>query len=170
MHYHIHGALMSTRRNSSWTIQVGIWHHRTDDDVMKWKHFQCYWPLVGEIRWSPVGFPLQRPITQLWNFLSSQPNQTVELTVEGPVIWDAMKLMWRRRNVQRNFVDRNGRHFADGVFKYIFPSDHFESQSNFIEICSVSSNQQWSSIWSGDVLIGVNRQQCISWTNADKIS
>ena len=24
------------------------------DDVIKWKHFPCYWPFVWEIHWSPV--------------------------------------------------------------------------------------------------------------------
>ena len=32
----------------------GFLHH---DDVMKWKHFQCYWPFVWGIHWSPVNSP-----------------------------------------------------------------------------------------------------------------
>ena len=27
------------------------------DDVIKWKHFLCYWPFVRGIRWSPVNSP-----------------------------------------------------------------------------------------------------------------
>ena len=27
------------------------------DDVIKWKHFPCYWPFVREIHRSPVNFP-----------------------------------------------------------------------------------------------------------------
>ena len=36
--------------------------HDTDDDVIKWKHFQRYWPFVSP----PVtsGFPSQRPVTR----------------------------------------------------------------------------------------------------------
>ena len=32
----------------------------THDDVIKWKHFPRYWPLVRGIHWSSV--PLQRPV------------------------------------------------------------------------------------------------------------
>ena len=34
-----------------------IWTSFCHDDVIKWKHFPCYWPLCGE-------FPAQRPVTQ----------------------------------------------------------------------------------------------------------
>ena len=37
--------------------------------------------------------------TELWCFLRWEPEQTVKHTVELSVIWDAMKSMWRRRNV-----------------------------------------------------------------------
>ena len=44
-------------------------------------------PVIGE-------FPLQRPVTQSFDvFLSSPPEQTVEPTVETPVIWDAIALI-----------------------------------------------------------------------------
>ena len=29
-------------------------HH---DDIIKWKHFPCYWPFVQGIHWSPVNSP-----------------------------------------------------------------------------------------------------------------
>ena len=36
------------------------------DDVIKWKHFPCYWPSVRGIHRSPVTgeFPSQRPVTR----------------------------------------------------------------------------------------------------------
>ena len=34
------------------------------DDIIKWKHFPCYWPFVWEIHRSPVNSPAQRPVTQ----------------------------------------------------------------------------------------------------------
>ena len=42
----------------------------------------------------PGEFPSQRPVTQSsWCFLWSVPEQTVEQTIETPVIWDAMVLI-----------------------------------------------------------------------------
>ena len=32
------------------------------DDVIRWKHFPCYWHFVRGIHWSPGGFPSQRPV------------------------------------------------------------------------------------------------------------
>ena len=32
-------------------------HNILHDDVIKWKHFPCYWPLVRGIHWSPVNSP-----------------------------------------------------------------------------------------------------------------
>ena len=33
------------------------------DDVIKWKHFPCYWLFVRRIHWSPMNSP-QRPLTR----------------------------------------------------------------------------------------------------------
>ena len=42
-----------------WTL---LWH----DDIIKWKHFPCYWPFVCGIHQSCITgeFPSQRPVTQ----------------------------------------------------------------------------------------------------------
>ena len=32
----------------------------THDDIIKWKHFLCYWPFVWGIHWSPVNSPHKR--------------------------------------------------------------------------------------------------------------
>ena len=31
--------------------------HEIHDDVIKWKHFPCYWPFMWGIHWSPVNSP-----------------------------------------------------------------------------------------------------------------
>ena len=38
--------------------------HYGHDDVIKWKHFPCYWPFVRGIHWSPVNCPSQRVVTR----------------------------------------------------------------------------------------------------------
>ena len=45
-------------------------------------------PVTGE-------FPSQRPVTRSFDFLCSSPEQTVEQTIETPVIWDAISLIMR---------------------------------------------------------------------------
>ena len=48
------------------------------DDVMKWNHFPRYWPFVGEFtgpRWIPLTTASD---AELWCFLWSGPEQTVE--------------------------------------------------------------------------------------------
>ena len=34
-----------------------LYIRKTHDDVIKWKHFPCYWPFVGGIHRSPVNSP-----------------------------------------------------------------------------------------------------------------
>ena len=66
-------------------------HHR--DDVIKWKHFPSYWPFVGDFTghwWIPSA---KASGAELWYFLWSAPDQTVEQTIETPVIWDAIALI-----------------------------------------------------------------------------
>ena len=43
------------------------------DDVIKWKHFPCYWPFVRWIHWSPVNSPHKASDVELWCFLWSAP-------------------------------------------------------------------------------------------------
>ena len=42
----------NTALSRSWSL-YRVWH----DDVIKWKHFPCYWPFVRGIHWSPVNSP-----------------------------------------------------------------------------------------------------------------
>ena len=61
------------------------------DDVIKWKHFPRYWLTVREIdRWIPLTMASH---AELWCFLWSAPEQTIEQTIEPLVIWDAIELI-----------------------------------------------------------------------------
>ena len=44
-------------------------------DVIKWKHFPCYWPSVRGVHWSLVK---RASDAELWCFLWSAPEQTIE--------------------------------------------------------------------------------------------
>ena len=52
------------------------------DDVIKWKHFLRNWPFD---QWIPR---TKASDTELWCILWSAPEQTVEWTIETPVIWE----------------------------------------------------------------------------------
>ena len=68
------------------------------DDVIKWKHFLCYRPLVRGIHRSPV-VPLTKASDEaLWCFLWSAPEQTVVQTIQTLVIWAAIARLWRHCN------------------------------------------------------------------------
>ena len=66
--------------------------HNCHDDVIKWKHFPHYWLFVREstgLHWSPVDF---LTVTQYFDVFLSAPEQTIEQTIETPMIWDAIDL------------------------------------------------------------------------------
>ena len=78
---------------SSWASSFCIIPHRKvlqHDDVIKWKHFQRYWSFVRGINRSPVDSPHKGQWRRALTFSWCAPEQTVELTIEMPVIWDAM--------------------------------------------------------------------------------
>ena len=57
-----------------WAANQWCVHH---DDVIKWKHFPCYWSFVGDFtghRWIPL---TKASDAELWSFLWSAP-ETVE--------------------------------------------------------------------------------------------
>ena len=65
--------------------------HCIHDDVIKWKHFLCYWPFVRGIhRWIPR---TKVSDAELWYFLRSAPEQTIEQTIVRLVISDAIALI-----------------------------------------------------------------------------
>ena len=75
--------------------QVMTWYRASaDDDVIKWKHFPRYWSFVRGIHRSPVNSPHKGQWRgALMFFLWSASEQTVEQTIETPVIWDAIALI-----------------------------------------------------------------------------
>ena len=80
-----------SKRYVSWRLEATRLH----DDVIKWKHFPRCWPFVWGIHWSPVNSPHkgQWHDEELWSFLWSAHELTVQQTVETPVIWDAIALI-----------------------------------------------------------------------------
>ena len=75
-----------------WRIQYfGSCH----DDVIQWKHVPCNWLFVREstgLWWIPL---TKASDAELWCFLWSVPEQTVEQTIGTPVIWDAITLIMK---------------------------------------------------------------------------
>ena len=63
------------------------------DDVNKWKPFPRYWPFVMGIHRSSVNSLTKASDTELRCFLCCAPEQTVEQTIDTPVIWDAIALI-----------------------------------------------------------------------------
>ena len=70
-------------------------HH---DDVIKWKHFPRCWLFVRGIHRSPVNSLHKGQWRRALTFLWSAPEWTVEYTIVGLVIWDAiapiMRSLW----------------------------------------------------------------------------
>ena len=55
------------------------------DDVIKWKYFPCHWPSVRRIHrsLSPANSPTKANDAELWCFHWSEPEQTVEQTIDA---------------------------------------------------------------------------------------
>ena len=63
------------------------------DDVIKWNVFRVADPLLGESTghwWIPL---TKASDAELWCFVWYAPVQTVQQTIETPVIWDAISLI-----------------------------------------------------------------------------
>ena len=73
------------------------------DDIIKWKHFPCYWPFVWEIHRSMVNFPWQRPVT--WSFhVFFDLGLNKRLSRQSRCWWFGMPLcsLWHHCNVVAN--------------------------------------------------------------------
>ena len=72
-------------------------------DSAWWRHqMETFSALLALCEGNPPvtgGFPSQRPVTELWCFSWSAPEQTVEQTVKMPVIWDAIMLIMTATNM-----------------------------------------------------------------------
>ena len=85
---YLHWMVWSSHWTTSWLVVVkkSVIH----DDVIKWKHFRITCPLWGEFfgyRWILLTKACDG---ELWCFVWSTPEQTVEETLERLVVWDAI--------------------------------------------------------------------------------
>ena len=83
----------ANQRKHQWSASLAF-----HDDVIKWKHFQRYWPFVRGIHRSPVNSPHQGPVTRpdlrLNKRLSKQSCGWWFETLSRP--------LWRHRNGEGN--------------------------------------------------------------------
>ena len=110
----------------------------THDDVIKWKHFQRYWPFVPGINQWPVNSPAQRPVIRSFVvFLYLNPNEWLRKQSRG--WWSEMPScsLWRHCNVfhlshhLKQWVSQNRTwvaidinfsfHSVHNILKYISP-------------------------------------------------
>ena len=78
--------------DTTWRYLIPPWLRR-HNDVIKWKHILRYWSFVRETtghRWIPL---IKIRDAERWCSLWSTPEQTVEHTIDTPVIWDAIALI-----------------------------------------------------------------------------
>ena len=68
------------------------------DNVIKWKPLPRYWPFVREIHRSRWILRTKARDVELWCFLWSAPEWTVEWTIVMLMIWDAIGPIWRHWN------------------------------------------------------------------------
>ena len=76
------------------TIASHVWGRFTHDDVIKWKHFPCYWPFVRGIH--------RYPVTRSFDvFFDLQPNK--RFSKQWWVWWFETPscLLWRHRNTKK---------------------------------------------------------------------
>ena len=78
--------------------------------VIKWEHFPHYWPFVRGIHRSPVDSPHKGQWRGALVFFLSVPEQTVEQTIETPVIWDAIALIGYDVTVMRQQLKHYAKH------------------------------------------------------------
>ena len=67
-----------------------VYERRHHDDVIKWKHFRRCWSFMRELTGHQWILLTKASDAELWRFFWSAPEQTIELTIETPVIWDAI--------------------------------------------------------------------------------
>ena len=69
------------------------------DDVIKWKHFPCYWPFVRGIHRSLVNSPAQRPVTRSFDvFFDLHLNKRLSKQWWGWWFETPLHPLWRHCN------------------------------------------------------------------------
>ena len=90
---------------SSWGLAVRFLTH---DNVIKWKPFPYYWPLVRGIHQSPDEFPAQRPVTRSFDvFFDMRLNKRLSKQSWGLWFETLSRPSWRHRNVNRGSRGQN---------------------------------------------------------------
>ena len=68
------------------------WHR----DVIEWKHFRHYCPIVRGIHQSQVDSPHKGTVTQTFDVSLLSVQTSVQQTLICPLIWDAIAVIWLR--------------------------------------------------------------------------
>ena len=80
-----------------------IMHTVTHDDVIKWKHFPCYWPFVRGNHRSPVN---SLPVTRSFNvFFDLRLNKPLSKQSRGWWLETLSRSLWRRCNAFLLWLD-----------------------------------------------------------------
>ena len=86
-----------------WLFTLTTTAVRQEDNVIKWKHFQRYWPLCGEFT---VEFPSQRPVMRSFD-VSFDPSLNKRVSKRPRRRWleTPSRSLWRDRNVKMGRAD-----------------------------------------------------------------
>ena len=68
--------------------------------VISWKRFPHHWPfrITGPLQEESINRTRQKEPLILCSFFTSQSKLLAKITIDLPMIWDAMGVMWRWRN------------------------------------------------------------------------
>ena len=132
------------------------------DDISKWKHFPCYWPVVrGFHRWS-VNSPHKGPVTRkmipfhhvilphkepvMWSFdISFVISINMLLNKQsGRVTWNAMMLMWPHSN---------GKETLSSMWKLLY-----STMTSHERLLCITSPSLWNSCME-------TIERCVDFTN-----
>ena len=93
------GHNLSQIQVSARLVVLVISHDFHHDDVIKWKHFPRYWPLVRGIHRPPVNSPHKRPVTPSFDvFFDLRLNKRLSKQSWGWWLKTLSCPLWRHRN------------------------------------------------------------------------
>ena len=143
--------------------------HISHDDVIKWKQFQRYWPFVLGIHRSQMNSPHKAPWRGALMFsLTCALNKRLSKQSQGWWFETPSLPSWRHCNdiyILRSSYSNYHEHIEAQNMAAAWQTagiSYFDS--NFMEICSQSSNKQKSSTGSDNGL-AAKRWEAIIWIN-----